>query len=220
MMKFLLCKSITLKSKRHLLFSSGLIPMKSLFPLITGKSFSDLKPHQEKRLNENTINPHVKKMEYAVRGKVVIAADRIAKEIEHSSLQSRGDSRKYKFEKVLYTNIGNPQAVGQAALTWPRQVMALVNLPDAQGIDHPLVKQIFPSDAIDRAREIKAGLEGQGIGAYSHSQGAYCFRKDIADFIKSRDGGIEAHPEDIFMTNGASSAIRMVMNTLAKDEKW
>ncbi len=177
-----------------------------------------LRLHQVKRLNEKTVNPLLKKMEYAVRGEVVVAADNISKELE--SIDKENTTRKYKFDKILYTNIGNPQSVGQAPLTWPRQVMALVNLPESLGIDHPLAKQMFPLDAIDRAREIKAGLGGHGLGAYSHSQGAYCFRKDIADFIKSRDGGIEAHPEDIFMTNGASSAIRMVMNTLAKDEKW
>jgi alanine transaminase len=174
-----------------------------------------LRPHQGKRLNDDTVNPLLKRMEYAVRGEVVVAADKISKELE---LEKKENQRsKYKFDKILYTNIGNPQSVGQAPLTWPRQVMALVNLPDSLGIDHPVAKQMFPIDAIERAREIKAGLGGHGLGAYSHSQGAYCFRKDIADFIKSRDGGVETDPEDIFMTNGASSAIHMVMTALARD---
>lgn len=217
-------KASLLKSHRQVLASSATKVMwfttvQSSSPESTRKSFSDLKPHREKRLTENTINPHVKRMEYAVRGEVVIAADKIAKELEQS-LQNQHQNTKYNFDKILYTNIGNPQSVGQAPLTWPRQVMALVNLPDSQGIDHPVAKQLFPLDAIDRAREIKVGLGGHGIGAYSHSQGAHCFRKDIADFIKSRDGGVESDPGDIFMTNGASSAIRMVMNTLAHDQTW
>jgi DNA-binding transcriptional MocR family regulator len=174
--------------------------------------------HHEKRLNENTVNPLLKKMEYAVRGEVVVAADKIAKELESLDKESR--ARKYKFDKILYTNIGNPQSVGQTPLTWPRQVMALVNLPESLGIDHPFAKQMFPLDAIDRAREIKAGLGGHGLGAYSHSQGVYCFRKDIAEFIEARDGGIKSNPDDIFMTNGASSAIHMVMTALARDNKW
>jgi alanine transaminase len=177
-----------------------------------------LRLHQVKRLNEKTVNPLLKKMEYAVRGEVVVAADNISKELE--SIDKENTTRKYKFDKILYTNIGNPQSVGQAPLTWPRQVMALVNLPESLGIDHPLAKQMFPLDAIDRAREIKAGLGGHGLGAYSHSQGAYCFRKDIAKFIEVRDGGIKSNPDDIFMTNGASSAIHMVMTALARDSKW
>jgi alanine transaminase len=182
------------------------------------KSPATLRLHQVKRLNEKTVNPLLKKMEYAVRGEVVVAADNISKELEAINKENR--TRKYKFDKILYTNIGNPQSVGQAPLTWPRQVMALVNLPESLGIDHPLAKQMFPLDAIDRAREIKAGLGGHGLGAYSHSQGAYCFRKDIAKFIEVRDGGIESNPDDIFMTNGASSAIHMVMTALARDNKW
>jgi len=97
--------------------------------------------------------------------------------------------------------------------------MALVNLPDSHGINHPVAKQLFPIDAIERATEIKSRLGGHGLGAYSHSQGARCFREDIAGFIKARDGGVESDPEDIFMTNGASSAIQNILTALAKDEK-
>lgn len=175
-------------------------------------------PHSKKRLTENTINPLLKHMEYAVRGKVVLAADQISRELKSPEYLKK--SKKYNFDKILYTNIGNPQSVGQAPLTWPRQVMALVNLPDSHGINHPMAKQLFPQDAIDRAREIKAGLGGHSIGAYSLSKGTLCFRKDVADFIKARDGGFEADPEDIFLTNGASTAIRMIMTALAHDPKW
>ena len=171
----------------------------------------------EKRLTDKTINTRLKKMEYAVRGNVVIAADKITVELNSPDYQK---NKKYKFDKILYTNIGNPQSVGQVPLLWPRQVLALVNLPDSHGVDHPVAQKLFPADAIERAREIKAGLGGHGTGAYSHSQGVYCFRKDIADFIKTRDGGIESDPDDIFMTNGASSAINMIMTALVADGNW
>lgn len=155
---------------------------------------------------------NLKNMQYAVRGQVVIAADQITKNIASKSGPS------YPFDHIIYTNIGNPHSVGQQALTWPRQVLALCDLPDDMGIDHPKAKQLFPSDAIDRAREIKKGLGGVGTGAYSHSQGAACFREDIVEFIKDRDGGIPSNVDTIFMTNGASSGINMILTALISDD--
>ena len=142
-----------------------------------------------------------------MRGKVVILADQISDDL-------REHPEKYpNFDHIVYTNIGNPHGVGQKALTWPRQVLALVDLPSEVGVDHVDAEKMFPADAIRRARSIKQQLHG-GTGAYSHSQGASCFRKDICEFLKRRDGGIEANPDDIFMTNGASSAIDMVFTAL------
>eukprot|EP00560_Eucampia_antarctica_P008106 CAMPEP_0197824970 /NCGR_PEP_ID=MMETSP1437-20131217/2136_1 /TAXON_ID=49252 ORGANISM="Eucampia antarctica, Strain CCMP1452" /NCGR_SAMPLE_ID=MMETSP1437 /ASSEMBLY_ACC=CAM_ASM_001096 /LENGTH=527 /DNA_ID=CAMNT_0043424791 /DNA_START=191 /DNA_END=1774 /DNA_ORIENTATION=- len=163
-----------------------------------------------KRLNISTINQRLRHMEYAVRGEVVIAADRINKEIKEKK-------KEYPFDHIVYTNVGNPQSVGQQPLTWPRQVLALTDLPDEFGIDHPDCGNMFPKDAIDRARAIKKALGGHGTGAYTHSQGPIDFRKDIAEFIAERDGGIESNPERIFMTNGASNAINTLLSALVSD---
>ena len=152
-------------------------------------------------------------MDYAVRGKVVIAADRINAELETGN-------HNYPFDRIVYTNIGNPHSVGQKPLTWPRQVLALVDLPDDIGVKSKHVTKMFPKDAIERAVQIKEGLGGGGSGAYSHSQGALLFRKDIAAFIENRDGGIPCDPEDIFMTNGASSAIEMILTCLIANSNW
>ena len=150
-------------------------------------------------------------MEYAVRGKVVIEANRLADELKDYSKQSNKP-----FDHIVYSNIGNPHSVGQKPLTWPRQVLALVDLPDEVGIDHPDASKLFPADAIRRAREIKQGLGGHGTGAYSHSKGVRCFREDVAAFLEKRDG-VPANPEQIFLTNGASSGIVMMLNTLIAD---
>jgi aspartate/methionine/tyrosine aminotransferase len=170
-------------------------------------------PVSKKRLTEETMSPRLRKMEYAVRGKVVIKADEIS---EHLSKHDTD----YPFDHIVYTNIGNPHSVGQKPLTWPRQVIALVELPDEVGVDHPDAEKIFPPDAIRRAKEIKAGLKGMGTGAYTHSKGAKCFREDIAKFIEERDGGVPCDPEDIFMTNGASEGIGMVLQALMADSTW
>ena len=176
-------------------------------PQATGSSSS-------KRLTVDSMNKNLLRMEYAVRGPVVIAADKINDELKRSN----GDNNKYPFDHIIYTNIGNPHSVGQKPLTWPRQVLALVDLPDHVGIDHPDAAKLFPSDAIQRARDIKAGLSGHGSGAYSHSQGAQCFRQDVAQFIEQRDGGVPSDASSIFLTNGASEAIRMVLQTLIADD--
>jgi alanine transaminase len=158
------------------------------------------------------MSPSLRGMEYAVRGSVVIAADKINDELGAGSSD-------YPFDHIVYTNIGNPHSVGQKPLTWPRQVLALVDLPDEVGVDHPDAAKMFPADAIRRAKEIKKGLGGHGSGAYSHSKGVRVFRNDVAKFIEKRDG-IPADPEDIFLSNGASAAIGNVLAALVADSKW
>jgi aspartate/methionine/tyrosine aminotransferase len=100
-------------------------------------------------------------------------------------------------------------------------VMALCNMPDELGIDHPEASRLFPQDVIDRAKEIKhISLHDKGTGSYSHSQGHIAFREDIAKFIEKRDGGVPSNPNHIFMTNGASTGIDMMLTTLLRDSTW
>jgi glutamate--glyoxylate aminotransferase len=58
-------------------------------------------------------------------------------------------------------------------------------------LEHPKVGELFPSDAIARAKQILTYFPG-GLGAYSDSRGAEGVRKEIAEFISKRDG----HPSD------------------------
>jgi aspartate/methionine/tyrosine aminotransferase len=100
--------------------------------------------------------------------------------------------------------------------------MALLQLPDAIGINHPEVTKLFPLDAIQRAKEMKLALGGHGIGAYTHSKGIKEFRRDVANFIEERDGAKKGSVdvENIFLTAGASEAITMVMTGLVRDGSW
>ena len=147
--------------------------------------------------NEETMSQSLRKMQYAVRGEVVMKADQLA---------SQG-------KEILYTNIGNPHQVGQQPITYYRQVLALCDLPAEQGVDHPNVYQMFPADVVERAKEYRELIGPSGTGAYTHSQGILGFRKHVADYIQSRDG-YRAFPGNIFLTNGASSAIAMVLQGL------
>ena len=129
----------------------------------------------------------------------------------------RADELQSQGKEILYTNIGNPQAVGQSPITYYRQVMALCDLPAADGVDHPNVDQMFPPDVIARAREMREVIGPAGTGAYSGSQGILQFRRDVAKFIEKRDGH-PAYSGNIFLTNGASSAIELVLTTIIGSE--
>uniref|UniRef100_A0A7S1FNG6 EF-hand domain-containing protein n=1 Tax=Corethron hystrix TaxID=216773 RepID=A0A7S1FNG6_9STRA len=147
--------------------------------------------------NEETMSQSLRRMQYAVRGEVVMRADK---------LQSQG-------REILYTNIGNPHQVGQAPVTYYRQVLSLCDLPAASGVDHPKINKIFPADVVQRAREMRDVIGPAGTGAYTHSQGLLGFRKHVAEFIEKRDG-YPSYPGNIFLTNGASSGIGMVLQGL------
>lgn len=147
--------------------------------------------------NEETMSQSLRRMQYAVRGEVVMQAD-------HMAAQGK---------QILYTNIGNPHQVGQPPISYYRQILALCDLPAHCGVDHPQVDQLFPRDVVQRAREYRDIIGPSGTGAYTHSQGILGLRKHVAEFIEQRDG-YKCKPGNIFLTNGASSGIGMVLQGL------
>lgn len=152
-----------------------------------------------KPLDYECINEDVKKVQYAVRGELYLRA---------SELQKEG-------KKIIFTNVGNPQALGQRPLTFPRQVMALCQAPML--MEDPNVSILFPADAIARAKHYLAMTTG-GLGAYSDSRGLPGIRKEVAEFIERRDG-YPSDPELIFLTDGASKGVMQILNTIIRDEK-
>lgn len=162
------------------------------------ESHAGIRPTKERHIwNKYSMSQLVRRMQYAVRGDVVIKADKLASE----------------GREVVYTNVGNPHSVGQPPITFYRQVLALCDLPANLGVDHPSVHLMFPEDAIRRAREMRRIIGESGTGAYTHSQGLRGFREHVANFIEERDGHA-AYPGNIFLTNGASSGIEMVLQSL------
>jgi len=159
--------------------------------------FSDAEEEDYFTWNEESMSQSLRRMQYAVRGEVVMRADQ---------LQAQG-------KEILYTNIGNPHQVGQKPITYYRQVMALCDLPAEQGVDNPKVYELFPKDVVERAKEYREIIGPSGTGAYSHSQGILGLRKHVAEYIQNRDG-YPAYPGNIFLTNGASAAIGMVLQGL------
>ena len=60
--------------------------------------------------------------------------------------------------------------------------------------------------AVARARHIVDSLPSKASGAYSHSKGVRVCREAVAVGIEARDG-YPSDPENIFLTDGASSAV-------------
>ncbi|XP_026663405.2 alanine aminotransferase 2-like [Phoenix dactylifera] len=156
-----------------------------------------------------SINPKVLKCEYAVRGEIVSHAQRLQQE-----LQTKPDL--HPFDEILYCNIGNPQSLGQQPVTFFREVLALCDHPSI--LDKSETHALFSSDAIARARQILDLIPGRATGAYSHSQGIKGLRDAIAAGITARDG-FPANADDIFLTDGASPAVHMMMQLLIRSEK-
>ncbi|XP_028754501.1 glutamate--glyoxylate aminotransferase 2-like [Neltuma alba] len=149
-----------------------------------------------KPLDYESINENVKKAQYAVRGELYLRA---------SELQKEG-------KKIIFTNVGNPHALGQRPLTFPRQVVALCQAPFL--LDDPNVDLLFPADAIARAKHYLSMTPG-GLGAYSDSRGIPAIRKEVAEFIQRRDG-YPSDPELIYLTDGASKAVMQILQTIIR----
>ncbi|EDQ90285.1 uncharacterized protein MONBRDRAFT_16434 [Monosiga brevicollis MX1] len=148
---------------------------------------------------DGRINANVLAATYAVRGKIYEMAMQ----------------RKAEGKKVILTNVGNPHSLGQPAITFPRQVLALMNYPAL--LDAPNVGDLFPADVIARARTYLEAFPG-GTGAYQDSRGNPAIRKEVADFISARDGH-PASPDDIFLSDGASPAIQNCLKMLIRDKQ-
>jgi len=118
-------------------------------------------------------------------------------------------------EEVVFTNIGNPQQLGQTPISYIRNVMALVTAPHL--MKHPAAPQMFKPDEMARAQLYIDNIEG-GIGAYSAPNGAPYVRKEVAEFIQRRDG-YPADPDQIFLTNGASEAARYVLRAMIRGKQ-
>lgn len=111
------------------------------------------------------------------------------------------------------TTVGNPQNLGQQPLTFNREVLALLLAP--QLLEHSQVADMFPAEAIARAKKLLAGFGGR-MGAYTDARGIQPIREEVAAFITARDGHA-ADPENIFLTDGASVGVKFALQALIRD---
>lgn len=86
-------------------------------------------------------------------------------------------------------------------------------------LDHPKVLELFPAEAVERARATLNKLKG-GMGAYSDSRGSLDIRTEVASFIQKRDGLPKpTNPDHIFLTDGASVGVRSMLSALIRDAR-
>lgn len=148
---------------------------------------------QLENLNKKLLNA-----QYAVRGKIVIRAQ---------ELEAQG-------KKIIYCNIGNPQALKQKPLTYVREILSLVEFPKL--IDNPEFQKGFHPDSVRRAKYILSQIP-EGVGAYSQSAGIPFVREAVADFISKRDS-IPVDKNRIILTDGASKGVQSVLFALLKND--
>ncbi|XP_012738050.2 alanine aminotransferase 2-like isoform X1 [Fundulus heteroclitus] len=157
-----------------------------------------------KVLTIDTMNPTVKKVEYAVRGPIVQRAVELERELS--------EGMKKPFTEVIKANIGDAHAMGQQPITFFRQVLALCSYPEL------LSDSAFPEDAKSRACRILNSCGGNSMGSYSASQGIESVRQDVARYIERRDGGVPCDPDNIYLTTGASDGIVTMLKLLVCGE--
>ena len=92
---------------------------------ILHKQIRHLSSTNMRALTVESLNPSIKNVQYAVRGELAIKA-------EAYRVQLQEQSGSLPFDKVISSNIGNPQQKGldQPPITFVRQVRYLVSFPD------------------------------------------------------------------------------------------
>jgi len=148
-------------------------------------------------MTRESLNPNLLRAQYAVRGPIVQRAQQ---------LEEQG-------RRIIYCNIGNPQALKQKPLSYIRQMFSLLEYPEL--LEHTAATGLFPGDIVARAKEILR-RHPHGTGAYSQSPGIPFIREAVAEFIRKRDG-IPARKETIILTDGASKGAQMVIVALLRD---
>ena len=165
------------------------------------------------------VNRNILEMEYAVRGPIPQRA---------AELKQRG-------RRIIPCNLGNPQALGQQPISYYREVLSLVEHPILiererrlktcfNGADlHGLERDDFHSDYVLDLSERYLTLMETGMGAYSDSSGPQFIREAVAGYIDRRDGADDVRvprsdPGRVFITNGASEAVRYIIDLLIDEE--
>ncbi|CAE5963873.1 unnamed protein product [Arabidopsis arenosa] len=187
--------------------SASLVSLSRFFSSTSDMSASD--STSSLPVTVDSINPKVLKCEYAVRGEIVNIAQKLQEDL-------KANKDAYPFDEIIYCNIGNPQSLGQLPIRFFREVLALCD--HSSLLDESETHGLFSIDSIDRAWKILDQIPGRATGAYSHSQGIKGLRDVIAAGIEARDG-FPADPNDIFLTDGASPAVHMMMQLLLSSEK-
>ena len=143
------------------------------------------------------MNQNLIEAEYQVRGTIAI------KSAEYAQRMKKGE--KFKFEKLLAMNIGNPQALNQKPIDFPREVLSCLFYENNSNVDASnRVKHYL--------KEVKA------IEQYTDFRGMKYIRQNIANFINKRDNVDNVTAKDVYLTNGAGGGIRLVLESIVNSK--
>lgn len=76
---------------------------------------------------------------------------------------------------------------------------------------------VLSRDSINRIQKFQSETKSPP-GAYTgNSKGWVHVRRQVADFINRRDGISDSHEDNIYLTNGASEAVRLAFTALLRN---
>jgi alanine transaminase len=180
--------------------------------LITSRSFSVA---SKKILTQSNISPNLIKAEYAVRGYIPTLAGEIRSKI-------KVDPSAYSFSEIVQLNIGNPLIFNTKPMWTFRQLIGNYLQGENIGQFENLVSQSTSFEYLSsRLNEGKKSLLFQDYQRLANQmsemmpsrqrtiRGGYEETKNaVASMMYKRDG-VPAESSKIFLSNGASSAIRL-----------
>jgi len=149
---------------------------------------------RRKCLSLDTMSPLLKGMEYAIRGPIFTRAMEISYELASNT------HHRHSFHSLIRANAGDALAMGQPMMTFIRQVLACVVMPD--------LRQLMPRDVGEKAAMLVESFGGRTVASYSFLSPPL-LTKHIAEFIQERDGGIPRDPGSINVTEGATTCIEV-----------
>jgi alanine transaminase len=157
-----------------------------------------------KKLGVKSINANVLAAQYAVRGPIVARSQQYNQQLNEGTAS-------LPFKQVINCNIGNPQQLRQPPVSYIRDVLSIVTNPSLMERGQSL----FEPDVMARASKYLDPKVGGAIsaGAYTDSHGLLAVRKEVSAFLEERDG-FGADLGDIILTNGASDAVKLCMQTI------
>lgn len=136
-------------------------------------------------------NDKLKLAQYAVRGLLYNRA----KELEST-------------QEIIYCNIGNPLLFDTSPFTMYREVLS--------GIQNPSLIKYLSKNSQEICNNYTTTIKN--IGSYTDSKGHLYIRTNVAKYIFKRDGFI-SDPNNIFLTDGATSAIASILKCLYNENE-
>eukprot|EP00300_Choanocystis_sp_HF-7_P042507 c9254_g1_i1.p1 GENE.c9254_g1_i1~~c9254_g1_i1.p1 ORF type:complete len:465 (-),score=104.20 c9254_g1_i1:43-1437(-) len=139
-----------------------------------------------------------------------------AQELRQRATELRNSQEQSAERPVLLCGGFDPSGISTKPLTHLSQVLAGCCCPEL--LDDPSTSAVFPTDVVQKVRNILGGLPCGVIGGYPDTGGYTFVRERVAKYLEIRDG-VGANPEDIILTSGESSGLDEILKVLLAHSK-